>query len=824
MKLLGREARCTTRGEGKIVILHNEDYQFRQAVPFVRIDEYHSDPANFRTRDSWRHSWHQGWQRAQGSQAGQLAEYKISMLHFDDEGALLSCTIQSNNGRALWTEEIQCHYQDGLLRKRVFTARSEGRNIHREENRIYDEKRLLIEKNFIDGDSLKQRTRYSYNETGLLLRKEDFRQIKTYSYDERGLCREEKTFSDNEHSSSLLYHYCDNGNIAELWEESPAGQTCRLHKYSYNQHQLLANYQLVNQDGLVLSDLEYKYSNYIQDDWLERYTWRVSGRGGKLSHHQTQICRRSPCLERAGSKEMEQYLQHSRQSLELPEGSYHGQARLGMMHGYGRLDFFDGSCYVGRFDAGRMEGYGSFYWTDGRVYQGYFRDNKMEGKGNYYLADGSLYQGNFAEGRLLSTETYYYLSIDARLSRQSIGSRQSGTLPTAETAQTGEATAGSSELSVTPEDSAEQWKQYQNENPDHQASAGTDTAGLGRRMGTLSEQEFIETAAKAVQQKFQRQSRHRQPPGVDIAQQTVPLTQRTAESRQAGVVRLQQAKQLDFWQQQLAWAKARGQRAFQAASLTSELSQQAGQSEIAAKDLLPEVCEENGAVGLPQEAQMDETTRLGGAADPTSVAANTAVAKAVANSATERSGAANTGPDFYRIASPVMHLEASVDELNFLWGEEAEHDWGSSPELSTNQNLFTGDESERPEIRSATTQPGAGTETGTEKSAVSGVPGVGHSRFRETVTGLQEQTQVSPQSVAVQAQVPGLPPPPGENYHDLFIKQQLQQEMQRQWEEQRPHLFIEQSEPVAPPPLCDAERSGDSKDNADNRRENSEPL
>ena len=382
------------------MVLYSEDYQFLQNVSFVRLDEYYNEPGAAQLRNRFH----------------QVPQSRQSFLHFNESGQLLSCRSQAEQ-----SEQLHCHYENenGLLIGRVFTT--QNGNVYRE-NRIYNEQKLLVEKNFLDNGTLKKRICYKYNEEFQLIREEDLKNIKRYFYNDAGLCLEKKLYTGNEHIKSLLYYYDDNGNVAEIWEEKPFGQNCRLHKYYYNQYQLISNYQLVSQDGLILKNLEYKYSNFIENDWLERYTWRLSGRSGKLSYHPVHSCLRSPCLE--VDSNLEAHFQRDFKTLELSEGTYHGQTRLGMMHGQGRLDFFDGSYYIGHFEAGHLEGYGSFYWPDGRVYQGHFENNKMQGLGNYYLADGSLYRGTFAEGQLLSSNSYYYLAGTSPLSRQNRSAAQ----------------------------------------------------------------------------------------------------------------------------------------------------------------------------------------------------------------------------------------------------------------------------------------------------------------------------------------------------------------------------------------------------------------
>ena len=383
-------------------IEHSKDYQFGRLVPFVQIDEYYEEPKKKRRREKLEY-WLPPYSRQ-------------SLYHFNKEGQLVSCHTQ--NAQQSSQEELFCHYENSLLIGRSFTAKGRDYHTHIEEKRTYDEYNLLTEKCVWEGEHLQQRTSYRYDENLKLVCEESGSYSRNYLYNAKGFCEKERIYSNDEHVKSFLYACDEQGRVVESWEESPRGQTCRVHKYQYNQHELLFRYQLINQDGLLLQNLEYQYGNFVEKDWLERYVWRLGGRAGRLSSQLAHSCLRSPCLEQRPKEELEQRFSVSRKSLKLPEGNYQGQTRVGLMQGYGRLHFFDGSYYVGHFDAGCMNGYGTFYWPDGRSYRGYFANNRMQGHGNYYQADGSLYCGIFEEGKLLSSKPHYYLSGDSPLSRE----------------------------------------------------------------------------------------------------------------------------------------------------------------------------------------------------------------------------------------------------------------------------------------------------------------------------------------------------------------------------------------------------------------------
>ena len=514
---------------------------FRLPVSFVRLDEYRNESQ--RTQGGLRGKWRRG----------QPPEYQQSLLHFNDSAQLLSCRSQLE-GQA-W-EEVRCFYRDGLLIKRSFSAHYGEREVYREENHIYNEHKLLVEKTLREEDNLKQRVLYRYDEDFRLLREEDLQRTKIYLYNDAGLCSEEQIHVGEEHTKSLRHSYDDNGRLRELWEESPVGQVCRLHKYTYNKQNLFSAYQLVNQDGLVLTSLEYKYSNFVEEDWLECYTWRLGGRAGKPSYQPVRTCLRSPCLLRDTNEEIERQFLQNVKTLELPEGKYQGQTRVGRMHGRGRLDFFDGSCYIGQFDSGFMHGYGSFYWPDGRIYQGYFDGNQMQGHGNYYLADGSLYQGTFSEGHLLQEQAFYFVPGNSPYSRQN--RRKSQLLERRQRDQnlgdSGDGMQGS----------------FKGQGKG--SCKGSCKGSRNKQPSRQSEEEFIAAAVLAVQQKFQLE-----------AEQEVAIGKRVEDQRiESGRLQLEQE------------SRRPGQK--QQAEL--ELLNQRSQEMQEEKDLPPEGQADKGALSM----------------------------------------------------------------------------------------------------------------------------------------------------------------------------------------------------------------------------------
>ncbi|MCF0106000.1 MAG: hypothetical protein HUJ53_04510, partial [Holdemanella sp.] len=76
---------------------------------------------------------------------------------------------------------------------------------------------------------------------------------------------------------------------------------------------------------------------------------------------------------------------------------YEGQLVNGMRHGYGRMEFRDGSIYEGKFEKDYFQGYGIYRFADGSIYDGFFKNGNMHGKGKLYYAKGSYYEGDFVD-------------------------------------------------------------------------------------------------------------------------------------------------------------------------------------------------------------------------------------------------------------------------------------------------------------------------------------------------------------------------------------------------------------------------------------------
>eukprot|EP00800_Vazella_pourtalesii_P007290 TRINITY_DN19705_c0_g1_i1.p1 TRINITY_DN19705_c0_g1~~TRINITY_DN19705_c0_g1_i1.p1 ORF type:complete len:148 (-),score=33.06 TRINITY_DN19705_c0_g1_i1:8-451(-) len=72
----------------------------------------------------------------------------------------------------------------------------------------------------------------------------------------------------------------------------------------------------------------------------------------------------------------------------------------GMRHGFGKLNFADGTKYNGKFSEGLFNGNGSLTFPDGTKYEGEFVKGKYHGYGVYMRADGMKFEGQFVDGKV----------------------------------------------------------------------------------------------------------------------------------------------------------------------------------------------------------------------------------------------------------------------------------------------------------------------------------------------------------------------------------------------------------------------------------------
>ncbi|KAG9393529.1 MORN repeat [Carpediemonas membranifera] len=98
---------------------------------------------------------------------------------------------------------------------------------------------------------------------------------------------------------------------------------------------------------------------------------------------------------------------------------YDGDWQNGRRHGFGTLNYPDGSCYQGEWADGQREGYGIFTGgipaeKQGKVqpymYRGEYVDDLKCGKGVEILANGNVFEGEFAGDVREGLGCFYYIS------------------------------------------------------------------------------------------------------------------------------------------------------------------------------------------------------------------------------------------------------------------------------------------------------------------------------------------------------------------------------------------------------------------------------
>ena len=99
--------------------------------------------------------------------------------------------------------------------------------------------------------------------------------------------------------------------------------------------------------------------------------------------------------------------------FELPElgpyrypdgGTYFGQYKNGLRHGFGEQIWPDGSLYQGFFQNDRCQGLGRLVHPEGDAYQGEWFEDQAEGQGYYLHSDKTQYKGNSSTICLLKFE------------------------------------------------------------------------------------------------------------------------------------------------------------------------------------------------------------------------------------------------------------------------------------------------------------------------------------------------------------------------------------------------------------------------------------
>lgn len=87
-------------------------------------------------------------------------------------------------------------------------------------------------------------------------------------------------------------------------------------------------------------------------------------------------------------------------SYALPHGTYTGELRNGVAHGYGTSVFDNGDYYFGYYHDGNRGPYGTYFWDDGEVYSGNWHPatGERSGQATLIFPDGEVYIGGVLNG------------------------------------------------------------------------------------------------------------------------------------------------------------------------------------------------------------------------------------------------------------------------------------------------------------------------------------------------------------------------------------------------------------------------------------------
>lgn len=76
--------------------------------------------------------------------------------------------------------------------------------------------------------------------------------------------------------------------------------------------------------------------------------------------------------------------------------------------GKGKLEYADGSIYLGTFHANKRHGFGSYRYPNGDYYEGAWMHDQMQGKGIYVYHNGDRYEGEFKRGMMHGEGTFQF--------------------------------------------------------------------------------------------------------------------------------------------------------------------------------------------------------------------------------------------------------------------------------------------------------------------------------------------------------------------------------------------------------------------------------
>lgn len=94
--------------------------------------------------------------------------------------------------------------------------------------------------------------------------------------------------------------------------------------------------------------------------------------------------------------------------LRSGDAVYSGMLVDGVYHGWGQLQWPDGSQYAGEWVQGDFHGEGVYRWASGSTYAGSFVEGARTGFGAYRWANGDRYVGDFINGKRHGRGAYFW--------------------------------------------------------------------------------------------------------------------------------------------------------------------------------------------------------------------------------------------------------------------------------------------------------------------------------------------------------------------------------------------------------------------------------
>lgn len=89
-------------------------------------------------------------------------------------------------------------------------------------------------------------------------------------------------------------------------------------------------------------------------------------------------------------------------------GTYTGEWKNGLRHGYGTYKWTNGDTYAGIWVDDKRHGEGLYVWHDGSKYKGNYSHGIRSGYGIYYYTNGTIYEGTWQNNLKHGIANFYY--------------------------------------------------------------------------------------------------------------------------------------------------------------------------------------------------------------------------------------------------------------------------------------------------------------------------------------------------------------------------------------------------------------------------------